>query len=113
MTTILTDIKTALGVMPNNFGFDLELLLFINSSKAQLGQLGLEDFALLDITDGTEWPLFDNSAINDMVKHYMILRTKEAFDPIASETIAKMLSKSADILEGRITHEIYEVANVG
>ena len=110
MTIILIDIKTALGVIPNNLGFDSELLMFINSAKTQLGQLGLDEFALLDIEETTVWPQFDNVAIRDMVKHYMVLRTKESFDPIPSETIAKMLSRSAEILEGRIIHEIYEVA---
>ena len=109
MTKILIDIKTALGVMPNNLGFDSELLMFINSAKSQLGQLGLDDFALLDIEESTEWPPFTTIAIRDMVKHYMVLRTKESFDPIASETIAKILSRSAEILEGRIIHEQYEV----
>ena len=112
MTSILADIKTALGVMPDNLGFDSELLMFINSAKTQLGQGGLDEFALLDIKESTEWPEFDNVAIRDMAKHYMVLRTKESFDPIASETIAKILSNSADILEGRIAHEVYEVANV-
>ena len=108
----MTDIKTALGIMPDNLGFDSELLLYVNSAKMQLGQLGLDSFALLDIEDTTEWPTFSTVGIGDMVKHYMVLRTKESFDPIASETIAKILSNSADILEGRIAHEVYEVANV-
>ena len=112
MTTILADIKTFLGVDDNNLGFDSELLLFINSSKAQLAQIGLNDFVSINIDANTEWPEFDNSTITSMVKHYVLLRTKLSFDPIPSETISRNVEEAAEILEGRIGHELDEVNDV-
>lgn len=109
MTTILEDIKIALGVVPSNLGFDSELLLSINSAKSQLVQLGLDEFTLISIDQNTTWPIFDNLTIDSIVKQYMVLKTKESFDPIPSETIAKSMSSIMTILEGRISHELEEV----
>ena len=109
--TILEDVKSSLGVDVNNLGFDPELLMYVNSVRATLVQLGVSDLELETITTETEWPVFDSLVLRDNVKHYIVLRVKESFDPIANQAIAETMSSQAAILEGRIAHEV-EVQNV-
>lgn len=108
---ILENIKTAIGVLPDNLGFDSELLMFINSAKSSLVQLGLAELDI-DIDETTEWPEFPNSTIEYLSKHYIQVKVRQTFDPAASETISKTLSAVASELEGRIAHEIAEVLDV-
>lgn len=107
--TILEDIKTTLGLLPDNLGFNLELLIFVNSSKVNLVQLGVTEMEI-DITEDTEWPVFVNSLVGDLAKHYINLKARQTFDPIASETIAKTVSGAVTELEGRLLHELEETS---
>ena len=113
MATILEDVKRANGVMPNNLGFDDELLIYINSAASELVQLGVDDFDGLLIEGSTLWPSFTTSTLRNLVKHYIPLYVKQSFDPIASETIAKAFASTREILSGRINHEAEEIAIVG
>lgn len=107
MTTILEDMKTTLGLLPDNLGFNLDLLIFINSSKVNLVQLGVTEMDI-DIDEETDWPAFTNSLVGDLTKHYINLKARQTFDPIASETIAKTVVFSITELEGRLMHELEE-----
>jgi len=111
MTIILEEVKISLGVDPDNLGFNSELLMFINSAKVSLVQLGLIEMDI-DIDEETEWPEFPNSSIESLSKHYIHVRVRQTFDPSASETIARTMSSSANEVEGRIAHEIAEVLDV-
>ena len=104
---IIEDIKAALGLMPDNLGFDLELLIFVNSAKSSLIQLGVTEMEI-DIDEETEWPSFANARVGDLTKHYITVKSRQAFDPVASETIANSVSNSVMELEGRLTHELEE-----
>lgn len=104
---ILEDIKTTLGLLPDNLGFDLELLIFVNSSKVNLVQLGVTEMEII-IDETTEWPAFTNSLVGDLTKHYINLKARQTFDPIASETIAKTINGAVTELEGRLLHELEE-----
>ena len=108
-TRILYDVKQTLGILPDNLGFDLELLIFINSVKVFLVQQGITQLEI-DIDETTVWPDFDSLQIGAMVKHYIQAKTKMAFDPTASETISRSLDSLSVELEGRIAHEVEEVA---
>lgn len=110
---ILTDIKTSLGILEDNLGFDSELLMFINSAAASLVQLGVAEMDIF-IEEETEWPItFPNDQVKFMVKHFISLKVRQTFDPVASETISNTLSSSATELEGRIAHEMAEVIDAG
>jgi len=104
---ILEDIKESLGIMPDNLGFDLELLIFLNSAKVNLVQLGVTEMDIT-ITEETGWPSFTNSTVGDLVKHYLNVKGRQTFDPTASETIARTISNSVTEVESRITHEVEE-----
>ena len=109
---ILEDVKTALGIIPDNLGFDSELLIHVNSAKSILVQLGVAE---LDIPVGpsTEWPTFPSDLVESLTQHYMYAKVKLTFDPSASETISRTISSSVTQLEGRIAHEIAEVIDAG
>lgn len=108
---ILADVKTSLGILEDNLGFDSELLMFINSAKTALVQLGLAEFDI-DIVEATEWPTFPNSSIDSLSKHYIHVKVRETFDPSASETISRAMLAAASEVEGRVAHEISEVLDV-
>jgi len=110
MTLILGDIKTSLGIMPDNLGFDFELLIFINSVKASLVHFGLIEFDI-DIDEDTVWPTLGTESLTSFSKVYMLTKVKQTFDPTASETIAKVMAASILELEGRLTYEVEEIAN--
>ena len=105
--TILEDIKTALGLMPDNLGFNLELLIFVNSAKSSLIQLGVTEMEI-DIDEDTQWPSFANARVGDLTKHYITVKSRQTFDPVASETIANSVNNSVIELEGRLAHELEE-----
>lgn len=107
---ILNTIKNSIGVLEDNLAFDLEILLALNSAKAALVQLGLEELNI-NIKEDTMWPEFSNETIKSLAKQYLIGKTKQIFDPTASETISKSLSAALIELEGRLAHEIQEVSN--
>lgn len=109
--TILTDIKKPLGIDINNLGFDQELLLFINSARASLVQLGVSDLEEIVIIDTTAWPAFQSLELQDTVKHYILIKVKQAFDPVANAAIGSALESQTEVLAGRIAHEV-EVQNV-
>lgn len=105
--TILGDIKVSLGVMPDNLGFDLELIIFMNSIKVNLVQLGVIEMDI-DIDESTSWPTFTNGTVGGLTQHYILVKARQAFDPTASETIAKTFETSVIELEGRLVHEVEE-----
>lgn len=104
---ILEDVKKTLGLLTDNLGFDLDLLIFLNSSKVTLVQLGVIEMEI-DIDEETEWPTFANPLVGDLVKHYLNAKARQLFDPMASETIADTIDASITELEGRLMHELEE-----
>ena len=110
-TIILENVKVSLGILPDNLGFDSELLMFINSAKSSLVQLGVAELDIY-IDELTAWPTFPNSSVEAMSKHYIHVKVRQTFDPVASETIARTVLAAANELEGRIAHEIAEVVDV-
>lgn len=107
---ILSTIKTAVGILEDNLAFDLELLIAINSIKGALVQLGVEEINI-EIDENSQWPEFSTTTLSSLVKQYFVGRTKQIFDPTASETIAKSLSSTLVEIEGRINYEIEEIQN--
>lgn len=112
MTIILENVKMSLGILEDNLGFDAELLMFINSAKSSLVQIGVAEMDI-DIDETTEYPSFPNSTIEALSMHLIHIKVRQTFDPVASEVIANTISLSANELEGRIAHEVAEVLDVG
>lgn len=108
--TILEDVKTGLGISVDNLGFDSELLVFINSAKASLVQLGVDELDIA-VDEQTTWPTFGSESMGSHTKSYILVKVKQTFDPTASETINGVLTSALEEVEGRITYEVQEVAN--
>lgn len=103
-TLILEQVKNNLGILPDNLGFDSELLVYINSVAAMLVQLGISDMDI-EIDESTEWPVFDSPKVGRLVKMYIPLKLKRWFDPTTSETISTSIQATTTELEGRISNE--------
>lgn len=106
--TILDDVKNGTSVGLFNDGFDDELLMLINSAAASLSQIGVSEFNI-EIDDGTLWPTLATQELTALTKHYIVLKTKIAFDPSASEAINRALEASVPVLEGRISLIVFEL----
>lgn len=82
MSSILDDIKKALSLPSENKEFDLEIILFINSAFATLGQLGIGPEQGFSISDNTaQWSDFDDSLNLVDLRSYVYLRVRMIFDP--------------------------------
>lgn len=110
MTLILEDIKEFLGILPDNLGFDPELLFFVNSAKANLVHLGVAEFDI-DIDESTVWPTLGTEALTSLSRQYIATKTRQTFDPTASENISRTIDAALLEVEGRITYEVQEIAN--
>lgn len=108
--TILEDVKAIRGIQLTNAGFDSELLFHINSVRAELVQMGLVEFEGIEIDDETLWPMFANDTVKSFVVQYVGIKVGIYFDPIPSETIQRTFERSLQIIEGRLLHELEEIA---
>jgi hypothetical protein len=84
-TSILDTIKAELGLEADYEAFDKELVTHINSSLAQLTQLGVGSSSGFVITDKTAtWAQFFGEADDPVLAHvksYIFLNVKLLFDP--------------------------------
>lgn len=82
MSSILNDVKHALGILPEDTAFDVTIVNHINSYLAHLGQLGVGPVEGFQITGDSEtWDqLFNDQRLNS-VKSYLYLRVRLLFDP--------------------------------
>lgn len=104
--TILSDVKNACGVGESNLGFDVELLIFVNSGCSNLMQLGVSEFDTIVVDSNTEWPAIGdpvNVELTNFVKHYLILFTQMTFDPVANQAIASAKESALNEVATRIT----------
>lgn len=90
-TSILITIRNMLGgIMEDETHFDLDLKIFINAAFTKLWQLGVgPDDKPFKIEDDTEnWDDFKYDDI-EMVKEWIYLDVKNAFDPPNNSSILK------------------------
>jgi len=111
MSTIIEDVKMAMGIEPDNLAFDTELLFTINAAKTILIQQGVDELDI-NIDESTAWPTFNSDLVGELSKEYLARKARTIFDPTSSETIANTLDKYLAMLEARIRHEIEEIADV-
>jgi len=108
--TILEIVKEFLAILYDNIAFDSEILAHINGACGSLAQLGVTELDI-PINESTEYPTFGSMALNNLVRLYILLKVKRIFDATASETIAKAFDQQILELEGRIMHEVEDIAN--
>lgn len=82
MSSILQDIKHALGIMPGVTAFDQDIILFVNGCFGTLTQLGVGPAIGFQITGAeNEWAEFYTDPRLNAVKSYIFLCCKMQFDP--------------------------------
>ena len=85
MSSILNDIKHALGILPEDTAFDSDVILHTNTAISTLTQLGVgpvEGFAVR--TAAEEWSQFADDPRLSAVQSFIFLTVKLMFDPPAS-----------------------------
>lgn len=93
--SILLSIKKTLGNPPEYDGFDVDLLLHINSAFSELNQLGVgpaETFVVEDETSTWDEFLEDKNQLN-LVKTWMYLEVRLVFDPPTASVLSSMERK--------------------
>lgn len=82
MSSILNDVKHALGLLENDHAFDNDIMIFINGVFGTLTQIGVGPLVGYQITgpDNTWNEFFTDLRLN-AVKSYIILCCKLQFNP--------------------------------
>jgi hypothetical protein len=128
--SILDSVKHVLGFDPEYTAFDIDVLLLINSAFGSLQQLGVGSDTGFVITDNTTlWAQYVSSlGYLGMVKTYIFMAVKLAFDPPATSFGIEALNSQLEQLAFRIniaaesehppadpfaTEEILELAGEG
>lgn len=106
--SILTSVKKGVGgIVEMDESFDDDIILHINTTLAELVQLGVgpkEGFEINDKT--TTWGDFaGNDKRLNMIKSYTILNVRMLFDPPSSGTAAKSFEQQIDKLGWRIREQ--------
>lgn len=104
-TSVLTSTKKVLGLDKNYTAFDLDVITHINSAFSVLCQLGIGPAVGFSIEDSyTDWDEFiDNETILNMVKPYVYLKVRMAFDPPTTSFVIDAMNKQIAELEGRLS----------
>jgi len=101
--SILNTIKKLLGLSTNDTSFDTDIIAHINTVLVILYQIGVGTTPF-KITGSTEtWnSVVSNEAQLEMVKSYMYMKVRKAFDPPASSSAMTALDQLISELEFRI-----------
>lgn len=106
-TSILTDIKEAVGIVQEYDVFDKQLINAINSTLSTLHQLGYGPSDGFEITGDTEtWSMLIKSKRFNFIRNYVIAKVHVLFDPPTSSIAMDALNKQVDEYEWRIRSEV-------
>ena len=106
-SSILNDVKEAIGIVQDYTVFDSQLIICINSVFSTLHQPGIgpeEGFSI----DGpeTKWEDYVESKRFDFIRSYMIMKVHVMFDPPTSSVAMDALNKQIAEYEWRINSEV-------
>lgn len=102
--SILDSVKKALSMESEFTAFDLDVVLLTNSAFSSLQQLGVGGDSGFVIQDNTTlWSQYISELLYlGMVKHYIFLYVKLAFDPPGTSFALDAIQKQLDMLGWRI-----------
>lgn len=106
MSSILDDVKHALGLLPEETAFDSDVIMHINSVFSTLHQLGIgpgEGFMISD--NQAQWDDSITDILLNSVKSYMFLRVKLLFDPPQIGFVISSMDRQIQELEWRLMIE--------
>lgn len=109
--SILDTVKPMLGILVTDSGFDVDVITNINSALMNLNQFGITatPFQIEDNT-ATWADLTDDMSLYNLLKNYVFLFVKLAFDPPSSSFVLDSYSKQLDEQAWRLTAQV-EVVN--
>lgn len=106
--SILTSVKKGVGgIIEMDESFDDDIILHINTTLAELVQMGVGPKDGFEISDKTAtWQDFigDDKRVN-MVKSYVVLSVRMLFDPPSSGTAVKSFEQQIDKLGWRLREQ--------
>ena len=102
--SILFSVKKYLGIADEDNGFDLDIIMSINSVFGILTQLGVGPKEGYSISDATAmWTDYlQNNTLLEMVKSYMYLKVRMIFDTPTSGSMNSAHEQLISELEWRI-----------
>lgn len=103
-SSILTTVKSVLGLAESYSAFDAELILHINSVLSTLNQIGVgpdDGFQIEDASATWESFLGDDPRLNN-IKTYTALKVKMVFDPPGTSFAIDAFDRNIKELETRI-----------
>lgn len=106
-SSILNDVKEAIGIVQDYTVFDSQLIICINSVFSTLHQLGIgpEEGFYIDGPE-TKWEDYVESKRFDFIRSYMIMKVHVMFDPPTSSVAMDALNKQIAEYEWRINSEV-------
>jgi hypothetical protein len=104
MDSILTSIKSLLGIEEEYTHFDNDIIMHINSVLFILTQIGVNPEKNFSITDKTDvWDDYILPSQNlQVIKSYVYLKVRLLFDPPLSGALVEIMKSSASEMEWRI-----------
>lgn len=105
-TSILTNTKKILGIAADDTSFDTDVVLHINSAFSILAQLGIGPAAGFTIED--DEALWEDFVVTtehtlDLIKIYIFLRVRLAFDPPQTSFLLAALERQLQEHEWRLS----------
>ena len=102
--SILTSIKKLMGLTEEYDAFDQDILILINSVLFELEQIGVKAKDGFSLTDKTVvWSDYsDDDRLLNVLKPYIYMKTKIAFDPPTSSGALDSMNRIIDRFEWRI-----------
>jgi len=104
MDSILNTVKMALGVELNYTGFDIQILLDINSAIVNLNQLGVGPRSGFVVKGESEsWTdLLGSSNLLEPAKSYIVHKVRLSFDPPTNSFLIDAIQQQIRELEWRL-----------
>ena len=106
--SILTSIKSMLGIEEEYTIFDNDLIIYINSAISMLYQIGLESADSFTITgkDETWADLLSGYSNIETVKTLLYLQVRKIFDPPQSQSTMTAIDAQISELQWRLNAEV-------
>ena len=106
MDSILESIKKLLGIPKEYEAFDVDIIMHINTAFAILNQLGLGPESGYGIEGYAEsWDDYMTSYNMSMIKSFIYLNVRLAFDPPTSAALIDSMRRTLDELTWRLELE--------
>ena len=106
MESILESIKKLLGIPKDYTAFDIDVIMHINTAFAILNQLGLGPEGGYGIEGYDDvWDDYIVSYNMSMIKTFIYLKVRLAFDPPSSTALIESMQRTLDDLTWRLELE--------